>query len=310
MKVLTTLFPVFFMLGVGFLARVRGWITPEQKDGAKTLVFGILFPILIFNAIFTAQLSVSTALIVLYVTAAFIVSWIIGTFTAKYTSGRFAHLTPYLMTTCEGGNVALPLYTTIVGAGYAINTVTFDLAGVVLAFILIPAAVAVKTSGSMDLKALLKNMMKNSFVIASVLGLVLNLCGVYGMLSASPLLDLYSGAVNAAIAPVSGVILFTLGYDLNADTEMLKPIAGASLARFLTGGLIIAGFFLFFPSLMADHIFRTAVLLYFMCPTGFATPSQVRPLCKDTSEEQFMSSFVSMYMIITLIVYIVIVLAG
>ena len=34
MAALTTLFPVFFMLALGFIARVKGWITLEQKNGA------------------------------------------------------------------------------------------------------------------------------------------------------------------------------------------------------------------------------------------------------------------------------------
>ncbi len=48
------------MIGLGFLARVRKWMSPEEKDGAKKLVFGTLFPILIFNAIFSAKLSGSS----------------------------------------------------------------------------------------------------------------------------------------------------------------------------------------------------------------------------------------------------------
>jgi len=33
---LTTLFPVFFMLALGFTSRIKGWITQEQKVGANT----------------------------------------------------------------------------------------------------------------------------------------------------------------------------------------------------------------------------------------------------------------------------------
>ena len=43
MAALTTLFPVFFMLALGFIARVKGWITLEQKNGANAIIFKILF---------------------------------------------------------------------------------------------------------------------------------------------------------------------------------------------------------------------------------------------------------------------------
>ena len=45
-----------------------------------------------------------------------------------------------------------------------------------------------------------------------------------------------------------------------------------------------------------------------MSPTGFALPTQLKPLVKDESEEAFMSSFISIFMIITLIVYVIVVL--
>ena len=56
MQAIQTLFPVFIMIGLGVVSRIRGWLTPEQKEGAKNLAFSVLFPVLIFNAIFTSQL--------------------------------------------------------------------------------------------------------------------------------------------------------------------------------------------------------------------------------------------------------------
>jgi predicted permease len=80
------------------------------------------------------------------------------------------------------------------------------------------------------------------------------------------------------------------------------------VVRIFCGALTIGGFFLLFPSLMTDPIYRTAVILYFMSPTGFALSTQLKPLVKDDSEEAFMSSFISIFMIITLIVYVIVVL--
>lgn len=88
------------------------------------------------------------------------------------------HISPYLLTTCEGENVALPLYTSIVGVAYASNTVIYDIAGTVIAFI-IPVLVAKKTSGNTSTKELLKTIFTNSFVVAVMLGIILNVLGVY-----------------------------------------------------------------------------------------------------------------------------------
>ena len=42
MAAFTTFFPGFFMLALGFIARVKGWITLEQKNGANAIIFKIL----------------------------------------------------------------------------------------------------------------------------------------------------------------------------------------------------------------------------------------------------------------------------
>ena len=322
MQAAETLLPVFLMMALGVTARLRRWITAEQKDGARKIVFGILFPVLIFNAIFTASLSPSTFQIVAYVTGGFILAYLIGKVLTKFTGEKYAKISPYLLTTCEGGNVALPLYTSIVGASYAINTVTFDMAGTIVAFVLVPIMVSIQSASGVDLQGLLKKICTNSFVIAVTLGLVLNVTGVYGILQNSAFGNLYTNAVSMIVSPVTGIILFSLGYDLKVDagtlmrdiTERpegvdagtLKPILKLGLSRILTGALIIAGFFLFFPALMQDRIYLIAVLLYFMCPTGFALPMQLTPLCSDESDEQFMSAFLSLFMIVTLAVYVLI----
>ena len=71
---------------------------------------------------------------------------------------------------------------------------------------------------------------------------------------------------------------------------------------------IIIGFFIFFPTYMTDNIFKAGVLLYFMCPTGFPVPLQIKPLVKSEDEENFISAFISLFMITALVAYSVITL--
>ena len=65
----------------------------------------------------------------------------------------------------------------------------------------------------------------------------------------------------------------------------------------------IAGFFLFFPDLMADKVFMMAPLIYFISLTGFDLLPIIEPLYKNEEDHSFTSAFVSIYMIMTLIVY-------
>lgn len=214
------------------------------------------------------------------------------------------HISPYLFTTCEGENVALPLYTSIVGVAYASNTVIYDIAGTVIAFIIIPVLVAKKTSGNTSTKELLKTIFTNSFVITVMLGIILNVLGFYDMLCQSAFIDVYTNTIQQATAPIVSLILLIIGYNLDTISSLLK-LVGVRIIFYI---LVIAGFFIFFPHLMADKIYMMGVLIYFMCPTGFAMPMLISPLYKGEEDEDFVAAFISLFMVITLIVYTCVVL--
>lgn len=308
MAALTTLFPVFFMIGLGAIARIKNWITPEQKDGANNIVFNVLFPIMIFNVLFTAKIEVSVIWVIIYVFIAFVLTMVIGKLISGFTGKELAHISPYLLTTCEGGNVALPLYTSIVGLSYASNTVIFDIAGSFIAFVVIPILVAKSTAGKTNNKDLLKTIFTNSFVIAVTLALILNLSGFYNYLSQTPFINVYTSTITQATAPIVGMILFIIGYNLKIKKETLPSLLKLLSVRLVLYVCIIAGFFIFFPTMMANKIYMIAVLIYFMSPTGFAVPMLISPLNKSEEDADFQSAFISLFMVITLIVYTVIVI--
>lgn len=301
MTALTTLFPVFFMVILGLISRVKGFVTPQQKDGANHIVFHILFPILIFNILLTSQIEASAAYIVLYVFIAFVLAMVIGKALGHFTGEKFKHISYFMMTTCEGGNVALPLYLSIVGTSS--HTVIFDLAGTLIAFVVIPIIVAKKCAGEMTVVELTKKIISNSFVIAVFLGLVFNLTGVYQSLMNSAWGELYTQTVSMATQPIVGMILFIIGYNLKIDVSTIAPLLKLMIVRVIYYVIVILGFFVFFPQLMSDSVYVMAVLIYFMCPTGFALPMQISPLYHQEEDENFTSTYISLYMIITLIVY-------
>ena len=78
MKAIETIFPVFFMIFLGLLSRIKGWITPDQKEGANKIVFNVLFPVMIFNVLFTSHIGAQAVSIVFYVFIVFSLAIIIG----------------------------------------------------------------------------------------------------------------------------------------------------------------------------------------------------------------------------------------
>ena len=304
----TVLFPVFFVLFLGYLARKKEWITTQQNEGGKKIVFNILFPILVFHVLAQSELKKEFLIQILFLFFAWSFVFLVGKAMTRFTGKRFSNISPYLLLTCEGGNVALPLYISLVGAAHAVNIVTFDVAGILINFGLVPILVTKQSSSELNWKSLLKKIFTSSFILAVLIGILFNVTGIYSYLMNSTFQDIYLSTIDIVLKPITGIILFTLGYELKLNRAMLQPLWRLSLLRLLTCSGIIGTFFLFFPNLMKEEFFSIAVFLYFMCPTGFPVPLQIQALVKDEEEEHFMSAFISVFLMIALAVYTIITL--
>lgn len=304
----TVLFPVFFMLFLGYLARKKEWITTQQNEGGKKIVFNILFPILVFHVLAQSELKKEFLIQILFLFFAWSFVFLVGKAMTRFTGKRFSNISPYLLLTCEGGNVALPLYISLVGAAHAVNIVTFDVAGILINFGLVPILVTKQSSSELNWKSLLKKIFTSSFILAVLIGILFNVTGIYSYLMNSTFQDIYLSTIDIVLKPITGIILFTLGYELKLNRAMLQPLWRLSLLRLLTCSGIIGTFFLFFPNLMKEEVFSIAVFLYFMCPTGFPVPLQIQALVKKEEEEHFMSAFISVFLMIALAVYTIITL--
>ncbi|MDU4735275.1 MAG: transporter [Thomasclavelia ramosa] len=278
----------------------------KSKNGANSIIFKILFPVLVFNLMANANIELSHISIILYVYIAYLVILVIGKFITQHITKKYQKFAPCLLTVVEGGNVALPLYLSIVGQSS--TTVIFDLGGIMICFITIPILIAKEVSAGSSYKDIIKSIFTNTFVIAVILGLFMNFTGLYELLLASSFGDMISTTINQVTAPIIPMILFILGYDLNIDSHNLKPVLRLIAVKFVYYAFVILGFFVLFPELMADKSFMMAPIIYFMCPTGFGLMPIIEPLYQDEDDASFTSAFVSIFMIVTLFVYTMVVI--
>lgn len=303
MEALNTLFPVLAMIAFGALSRRMGWLTPEQKNGANVLVFDLLFPVMVFNLMFTVTIDRSVALIVVYELFAFTAAVFIAKALTGFMGKEYAHITYLLMGTFEGGNVALPLYLSIRPGSS--NTVILDIANCIMCFVVLPVIIArFSSGGSSSPKAILRNLFSSSFMVAVILGLSLNLLGGYRFLQATPLFSLYTGTVGQITTPIVGCILFILGYNLSINRDTLGIILRMSLVKTVLDLCLIGSFFLLFPEKAGNRDFLMAMLIFFLSPTGFGTLPVLKPAFRTQKDEELTASFMSSYIVLTLVVYI------
>ena len=307
MEVIGIIVPVFFVLLMGMAARKKGWLSEEQKDGVKQLVFSILFPFMIFNALFTCSFEASMGFIVLYMICFYIAGFIIGKVTGRFVGKNYAHLSKYLFCTNEGGNLCYPLYITIVGSQYIGNAVVLDLACMLVVFILIPILVSRDKEDQADVKTLVISTAKNPLVIVVMAGLILNLIGGYHILKNSPFFIVYDKTISLLTGPIALLILLILGYEFKIGKDNLMPVIKTVIMRVIIMA-VGAGLFLhIFKSQTSDLNMMIAVLLYFSCSPSLAMAIELSPLCRNENDNGYISAFFSLYMLLTMIAYIMIV---
>ncbi len=305
MQAISTIFPVFFILFLGIHARKKGWINHEQNNGLKTIALDILFPFLIYHIVATSALDRNIALEIVYLIAVWILVYFFGKMVCRMLPESIREISPFLLLTCEGGAVALPLYLSIVGSSYILNLIPFDLAGILINFIFVPTVLQIRRKDELKLLPLVKKVISAPFVIAALLAVITNLTGLQRLLSQSSTFgSIYENTMNAIIAPVSGLILFSLGYSIRLKKGYLSSLFKLAVIRLIFCSGIIASFFLVFPEKMESPVFSLGVILYFYCPTGFPVPLQIREILDSEEKEEFVSAFISLFLLIALVVYV------
>lgn len=303
MRVLEIIVPVIFMIALGFGARVTGYITREQADGAKNIAFKVLFPFLIYNASFHADLRPDYILIIIYIYLAYIVVMFLCGKAGGWVGDRFRRTAGFLAATTEGGGMVLPLYMTLVASQHILNVVMFDIGGMFCVLSII-AYVEKNVSGAVSAKTVVSTLVKNPVIIAMVLGLALNAAGFGRGLSDTGLAGLNDAVAQMITRPIEGIVLFVLGYELKLEVHMIGPLLRMLVLRLAAAGAIIGGFFLLFADRMAQLPFMVAVLLYFLGPPSFMMPVFVGPYCDTDDEKSFVSAFLPLNVLITLVVYL------
>ena len=305
MQAISTIFPVFFILFLGIHASKKGWINHEQNNGLKTIALDILFPFLIYHIVATSVLDGNIALEIIYLIGVWIVVYFLGKIICRMLPESIREISPFLLLTCEGGAVALPLYLSIVGSSYILNLIPFDLAGIMINFIFVPTVLQIRRKEELKLLPLVKKVISAPFVIAALLAVITNLTGLQRLLSQSSTFgSIYENTMNAIIAPVSGLILFSLGYSIRLKKGYLSSLFKLAVIRLIFCSGIIASFFLIFPEKMESPVFSLGVVLYFYCPTGFPVPLQIREILDTDEKEEFVSAFISLFLLIALVVYV------
>lgn len=300
LQVIQMVLPIVVLLGLGMVCRRKNIFDMNGLAGLKAVVGDICLPVVLFNAFFTAHYSAAVALIFVLVYAGFGLALALGFAMRKLVAphGKFF---PFLLTSAEGGMLGYALYGVLMGeqSGFA----AADLGQTVFAYTAFLGFLALTDGRKPTAGGLVKNMVTNKCCIGMALGILLGVLGVGQWVLAGPAAGIVTEVISMIAAPTSALVLLVVGYELDLDKTLLRPVAVTVLCRLAVMGCLLALVsFVLFHIVSYDKGLQIALMILYALPAPF-----IIPLFADVGKEgKYISTSLSIHTLCTILLFIAI----
>ena len=212
-EVLRIILPVILMLLIGMLCRKRQILTREGVDALKKVAVSIGLPAVLLHTFATAEYSLATLVVPLLMFLLCILAWLAGKWLGP-PLGLRSHFVPFLTTGFEAGMLGYALYTLLYGSAHLADFARIDLGQVLFVFTLYKVLIGVVEGETPTARRLLREMALSPIILAIVCGVILGVSGLYQALVPSGAARVLDACTDFISAPVSCLILISIGYDL------------------------------------------------------------------------------------------------
>jgi len=299
LSIMEMVFPVLLMFALGWMCNKKQIFSQEGLAGIKALVGNVLLPVVLFNAFFTAEYSGK----ILLTFAVVFISCGLGLatgFLLRRLVKPYGKYMPFLLTNFEGGMLGYALF----GLLYAGKTQVFamvDIGQTLAAYTTYLVSLQAVSTGKTDPKALAKSAFTNPAFIGTLLGVAAGALGIGKWVLGSAVGQLVSSTIAFVTAPVSGLILITVGYELSFRKSMIKPVmVTVGLRIAVMAVLVLLGAGVIFSIVPFDKELFVALMLGYALPAPF-----IIPLFADLGKDgEYVSTALSMETIASLILFV------
>lgn len=291
--------PMLLLIALGMGVRKLGWLSERGVSEMDKVSFRLLLPLTLFRNIYTCDFHASFDLTLLLTATAlsllsFGIALLISGLAEKDAPKRAALAQGMFRNNCV--LYGLPIITSLFGQA-ATGTFSMLLAVIIpLNNILAVVILSLLTSGKRSVKALVKSVLLNPFVISAAIGLLLNLTGLH--------LPFF---VEKAVGDLSGsatpIALFLLGASLR-----LGAIRGSKKNIILGVGVKLVGLPLLFLPILALLGMRGVALvsLYLTIGTPCAVSAHImaKQMGADSDLAGHLVVFGAIFSMVTLFLFL------
>ncbi len=297
LQVFQMVLPIVVMLGLGLLCRKRQIFDMNGLAGIKAVVSNICLPVVLFNAFFTAHYSGTVVITFFAVYLGFAAALGAG-FALRKLAAPHGKFFPFLLTSAEGGMLGYALYGVLMGeqSGFA----AVDLGQTMFAYTAFLGGLFLVDGRKVSPGALLKNIVTHKCCIGMALGILLGALGVGQAVLNSAAGGIITGLISMITAPTSALVLLIVGYELELERKLLKPVAVTVLCRLaVMGALLLAVSGLVFRLVPYDRGLHIAFMVLYALPAPF-----IIPLFADVGEEgKYISTTLSVHTLCTVFLF-------
>lgn len=221
--------PIFLAVALGMISRKRKLFSSVEIQGLQNFIIKICLPCLLFRSCLTADLGPQTVVSMVLLVPFLLISTL-WAFRCRKTSFPYHNL-PMLFCCKESGMIGIPLFMILFGVDNAFYMGVLDLAQAAVAF----AVIGILSAGegkSASVKDILREIVRAPLILMSLLGVVLNLTGIWDLVVAAGVGAVVTETLGFLSQPVSMVMLFCVGYYFSLSPENRRPVLKISAIHF------------------------------------------------------------------------------
>ena len=305
METLQIILPVIITLLLGMVLRKRRLLTRDGVNTMKFVAVNIGLPAVLLHTFAATSYTAMDLVIPLMMYAVCIAAWFCGKVLGRRLGMNNAFV-PFLTTGFEAGMLGYALFTLLYGSERTAEFARIDLGQVLFVFTLYKILLTVNEDEKADPGKLVHDMITSPIIWAILVGVLLGATGIYRRLQPSGFSALLDTCTNFISAPVSTLILLSIGYDL-VLTDIPWRTTGAVLGlRLLIMAVLGSLFLLVLRLLWPDVRLNSAVYLMFMLPPPFVLPV----FAKNNEQQVFIASVLSLSTLVSILGFIILAVTG
>lgn len=305
--ILNQVLPIFFLIGIGILARRARLMTETTVDTLKTLVVRLVLPAVLFLSFTDMELKPHYFGVFVLVFAICVAGYALGRILLK-AAGFNRPYGPYLMAGYEYGMLGISLFAGAYGFE-AIGTIAVIALGhEIFIWFVFFTLLLIARDGSTNAATVVPQFFKNPVIVAIFAGIALNLLGVHtATLDALPV----TGAITKTMRFLSPLtvplILIIVGFGMHVERqglgEVLKIVAlrlALQIPLALVAALGVLG-----PVFGLGPRFQLALITLLILPPPFIIPLFMKTDAATEDERRFVYKTLTVHTVASLAVFTV-----